>query len=553
MPSANLTAHIVRRYVAASVAALLALGGMFIACEPAGASFPTFVLLGLVPSQDDDPPQKGEQDGDKKSETKEQKKPAINKDVKNIKELELPTPVVNELMRGSRSHRDPVPELLIKKPLLARKPTPDETKRFGDLKKASGDPKTKEDLALIDDVVKYQVYSMTDPKWYQPNVEARRSALEEMRRNRDEIEKTLFDAKGGSNENFMAIYKRTAMKYLAELLDNNLWVRVNAMRLLGMVKDEETIRLFVGQIEDPKQHEGIKFLAIEGIESLGQKKLIANVQLESLAVNSLLNVLKKGDQVHPFTRQAAVRALGAIGRPTRVIGRNDADVAVALLKVLRDPNIRRMDRNDAVVALASLQIPPELDYNFQYVAYEIAQFVVDVGAAALQNPSTDDLHGYLYLADASYALAPREKVRKMPLVESAKKHAKAKSHADSAYIQLLGDQVNRLNVSGIKAYKPDAVMGAKAAAAALKVDDVVNRTKEIAGRLQNGDFAAELKSLNDLLKNKPPRSMQLTPDTEELGPPPALVGPAAPVAKEAEANGKDKGGEKAAANNSPGP
>jgi hypothetical protein len=534
--------------------AVLALGAMFILCQPAGASNPTHflsVLLSQDPAKGDDPPADDPEQGkDKKAKAKDEKPNPYAKDVKTVKEYE--SPLVTDWMRGSRPHRDPVPELLIKNHRLAPEPTPEENRRLTDLRRVGGtEPKTPDDVALIDKAVKSLVYSLTDPKWFLPNAEGHKRALDLMKKNREEIEKVLEAKPGGINEKFATIYRQSATKYLTELLDNNLWVRANAMRLLAMVKDENAIRVFVAQIEDPKQHEGIKFLAIEGIESMGRGRLIANVQLESMAVNSLLNTLKKNEQVHAFTRQAAVRALGSIGRPTRVIGQPDADVAVALIKILRDPNIRRVDRNDVVVALSNLQIQPELDYNFRYVAYEIAQFAADVGAAALQNPSIDDLHGHLFLVDNALALSPEKKVpNKTSLMESAKKHPKANANGDPAYIRMLGDQVNRLTVSGLKAYKPEAVVAAKPAAQA-KADDIVKRNKDITDRLQGGDFKAELAKLYDLLKSNPPRSMRITPDTDELGPPPALVGPREPVAKETEAIGTEKSSEKAAASSSP--
>lgn len=555
MPIASQASHLLHQLGAAGLVALLALGGMFITLELAGTSNLKAAFSIQTSGQNENASQENAgQEDEKKSESKQEKKPAVNQNVKNIKELEVPSPLISELMRGTRPHRDPVPELLIEKSLLpdAPKPTPEDNRKFGEFKKLGGpDIRTDADKALIERVVKYQVYSLTDPNWFRPNPEARKPALEEMRKNRDAIE-SIFEAKGGVNEKFLAIYKPLAQKYLADLLDNHLWVRANAMRLLAMLKDEETIRLFVAQIDDPKQHEGIKFLAIEGIESLGQKNLIGKVELQSMAVNTLLNLLKKGEQIHPSTRQSAVRALGAMGRPTRVIGRNDAEVAVALLKILRDPNIRRWDRNEAAVLLANLQIPPELDYNFQYVAYEIAQFAADVAAAALKDPSIDDLHSHLFLVDASYALAPEKKTpRMLPLAESAsaKKHAKAAGHGDPAYIRTIGERVNRLTVAALKAYKPEAAAATKPAAQP-KAEDVVKKTQEIAARLQ-GDFAKELDALNDLLKNKPPRSPRLTPETDELGPPPALVGPNAPLSNEGQENGKEKPGDKAAASTNP--
>jgi hypothetical protein len=492
----------------------------------------SYLALPVALAVAQDPPS---QDEDKKSAEKEDKKSPFAKDVSNIKEYEIPEDQLKSFFKGSRAHRKQDPALLVEKVLDAIEPSTDELRRFNDLRKQQ-DIKKDEELALIDKVIRWQVYSLTQPQsaWYQPGSKGRKS--------RDEIERML-ETGSGAAERFLALYKESLLKYLPQLLDNHIWVRVNAMKLLAKAQDERTIKLFCDQMENPDQHESVKFMAMEGLETLGQKKLITQVNLETLAVNTLLDVLSKSNEIHPFTRQQAVRALGAIGRPNRTVGGNDVDVAVALLRIVRDPNIRRADRSEAALLLANLQVPAQADYNYQYIAYELAQFAADVGSAAANDPASDDLHSHLYLVDTSYALVAEKRAERMPLVERAKRNSQASSKADPTYIRTLGDQVTKLTVEAIKVYKPDvtATKTGHTKPAQKASEDVFKRAEEIKKGLQ-GRFTDELGALEGLIKSRPPRSMKLTPFMEELGPPPALVGPRTTTPGVAEeANGPEAG------------
>jgi hypothetical protein len=503
-PFARCTHHLIRQLSVAAIATLVACAGMFARGSAAFAASP-FPLQG----------EKKEEDKDK---DKESKKSPFSKDVHNIKEFDIPESQLKEYYRGTRPHRKQDPGLLVEKVLRVDQPTAEEMHRFEELRRK--EVTKEEDIALVEKVVRRQVASLTQPQkdWYSANSEGRKA--------RDAIE-TALDASGGVNEKYFSVYKQSLLKFLPELLSNHIWVRVNAMKLLAKLKDERAIKVFCDQIDDPDQHESVKFMAMEGLETLGNGKLITQVNLETQAVNTLLQVLAKADQVHPFTRQQAVRALGAIGRPNRIVGGDDVDVAVALLKIVRDPNIRRADRAEAALLLANLHIAPQADYNFQYVAFEIAALAADVGAAAVNDPTTDDLHSSVYLVQSSYALVADKRPEKSPLAERAKKNVPANSKGDPAYIRQLGDQVTRLTVEGIKVYKPDVGVNKPAAGkggAKPAAEDLGKKARDIKDGLK-GKFTDQLNALTDMLKSRPPRSMKLTPSIDELGPPPALAGP----------------------------
>jgi hypothetical protein len=513
--------RLLRQFGSALVVALLACAVMSLNPLPVSATY----------QNPQDPPEP-EQDKDKdKEKSKEIKKSPFSKDVQNIKEYDLPETQLKEYFKGTRSHRKQDPGL-IKEDVRddAPKPTAEEHRKFDELRKQN--IIKDEDIAIIDKVAKRQVYSLSQPQrdWYLPGSEGRKS--------RDAIE-TMLETGGGATERFLTVYKQSLLNYLPDLLNNHIWVRVNAMKLLAKMRDERPIKLFCDQIQDSNQHESVKFMAMEGIEALGQKRLITQVNLETLAIQTLLDVLAKPDQFHPFTRQQAVRAIGAICRPNRVVGGNDVDVAIELLKIVRDPNIRRADRAEAAVLLANLNIPAQADYNYQYVAYEIGQFAADVGAAAANDPATDDLHSDLYLVDASYALVAEKRPDKSALFDRARKSTASSAKADPAYIRSIGDHVTKLTVEALKIYKPDVVTTktAPGKATTKQTEDVFKRAKDVRDGLQ-GSFSDRLVRLNDFLKSTPPRSMKLTPMVEELGPPPSLAKSKTESAEEA-ANGAE--------------
>ncbi len=495
------TAHLVRQLAAAGLAAALMIGLLLCARTTIGASVQDDPA-GKSGSQDE-PKQDDKKPGAKGSDKSAKSKKPESSDVKKLEDLPLPGAVLQELKRGERSQRQKTPELEINKPLPRDKVTQADKKKFDELKRA--EPK-KDDLPWVDNYAKNQIYSLSERDW----------TIGDGRRHREEIEQ-LLDNPQNANEKFLAAYKESIKRYCQDLLDNHLWTRINAMRILAKVRDEGTLSIFCREIRDAQQHETVKFVALEGIEILGQLR-IRQVGLETEAIATILDFMVQPN-LQIKVRMAAVRALGAIGRPSRNVGfQRDVEVSVALLKIIRDPNIRRLDRNQAVVALLGLQIPNDLDYNFQYVAFEVAQFVAEAAAVAEKNPAIDDLHTHLLLVDASFGLVIETKKDKKPLADRAQQHAIAPSHGDQVYVRTLGDQVKELTASAIKIYiKPGSA----------KADDVLKRFEQIVRDIHNPEFKflSNLAALNGLLKDNVPRSKKLTPDTPELGPPPALVGP----------------------------
>jgi hypothetical protein len=487
-----------------------ALCSLAVGCVVLGLGIASDALFGAQEQPPGTESQKDEPKQDQgKTDEPAAKKPE-DKTPKSLREMGIPTD--QEPWKGTRSKRDPVESLTISKPIPVPDPKSEDRRKFEDLKKKA-DFK-QEDLELLDRMTRYQVFSLTrlDGPW---------------KTNRDEIEKIL-DNEGFGTDKFRREYKSLLQKYLTQLLDNHLWTRVNAMKLLAKLEDEGNIDLFVKQIRDPQQHEAVKLWAIKGIGQLGQRR-ISQVDLEARAVAALLDTLTQKGELQSFTRQTIVQALGAVGRPMRTAIKKDCEVSIELLKIMRDPANRRWDRHEAMIALAQLQIPADIDYNFQLVAHEIGQFVADASAAALRDPAIDDLRTHLFLVFAHESLVGKQRVNSVSkeavfyLADKAKRHPIAKTKGDPEYVRALGEMVHKLAGTSLMVYKINQ-----------KPENLDARIKQIRAELKGMGFDQQINELNSLLQAKQPRSTKLTPEAPDLGPPPQVAGPAKPAEKPAE-------------------
>jgi hypothetical protein len=421
----------------------------------------------------------------------------------------------HEAVQGARVGRELHPSLRAQRKVFHERPSSEEQKRVDELKK-KGDYKN-EDVPLIERVAKYDVYMLADPdKWKKAKAD-------------------LEAAIDRPPDKFTVKYREFLRNYLPDLLDNHLYVRVNAMRLLAKLKDQQAIGVFVENLGDPQQHEAVKYCAVQGVILLAQQR-ITDVGKESEAVAALLGMLSQNEPIHRLTRQMVVRALGTIGRTNSVAIRRDADVGVALLRIIRDPNIRRLDRAEAVTALANLQVPAELDYNFQYAAYEIGLFAADSAASAIADPTADDLISHLFLLSASDALVGEVK-EKTSLNKQVGQHPSAKGKGDPEYVRQIGEHVKRISKLTVNIYKPlDRPPGQPAAK-----EDLLKRRDRVKNDI--GALSPALEQLQTFLKTRPPRSTKLAPDAPDLGPPPALAGMEEEAPAQPKSNGEPTDGQ----------
>lgn len=401
--------------------------------------------------------------------------------------------------------RKPPDMFLLRKQLPFQTPSNAQLKRFEELVRSglSNDA----DRAVADLVIKYRILRLTDPGIL-PRFAAIRDELVKDLDNTRRIQPPLYE-----------LYITKLMDALPQLMENNIVVRVNAMIIMARQRYEPALAVMIAQVNNPDQHESVQNWAVNGIAALGELE-IKNKALESEAVNALTKMLNRHKlptpqaAIHPFTQRNIVIALGAVGRPMLSAVDRDAKVTQNLIEILRDPTINRTTRSEAARALARMRVPPDLDYNFQPIAIEIARFSVDAAYAAIVNPEIDNLRSHLFVYDCYDALVslggdptsrdPRRKAG------AAGVHPLAKAKRDAEFVAAIRDASKELTRILVDIYKPPPEIKLP--------DDLRPKIAEITNRLKN--YGAE-KAATDLLKfikARAPRDWKLTPTMEPLKP-----------------------------------
>jgi hypothetical protein len=498
-----------RRYAAATLALSLALAGKALAQERPAAATPAArgdAAPDSPPAQRNTDAKAADDRGEPKQGTAASEEPSDAS--RRIEDLNLDPRALKEALKGRPRE---IPDVLkIRNKRDYSLPSPRDLSKINDFLK--GKPEYKEtDAPSVETVVRNLVFSLSD-------VDALATTGKQ---SRDRIEQTLELAANNPQNidvKFFTVYKSFLSKYLQQLLDDNLRVRINAMILLGKLKDEELVDRYVDLLNDPQQHEAVKYLAAKAIMMVAQRPGISRVEREGRSVAALLDLIQNGP-VHPMTRRIVVQAFGAIGRPSRVLHR-DVEVVIALLKVLRDPNVRRGDRDEAAASLGELVIPPELDYNFQYVGYEVAEYALDTAKAALEPPAawgSDDLHALVFMVDAyDVVFGNGEK----SLHGRAAQHPRASAKGDPVYLKALGQRVKALPLTAAPVFKPPQPG---------KIEDVMKRVEAIHEGLVGGEFKSKVTELENYLGSHKPRSPLVTPDSPSLGDAPELAKRKQPV------------------------
>ncbi len=264
-------------------------------------------------------------------------------------------------------------------------------------------PLTDDLKTAIEIVVRHVVYPMADPdKKVQnnPTWMARQVDFCEGRiRNVFPIREKLEEVKNTAmQEEFV---KRMLIE-LARLLpepDQFPITRVNAARVAARLASlsgrEETADLLVKIIVDPKQVEGAKYYALQGLKEL-QKNLsvtqtppIKDPKRRGEVIEALVAFVERKP---PYTvntedeteglrmiRREAVRALAEV-REARLAGSPNGHVALALARVvakdkLLTPEPRLDEQLEAAVGLSRLPMDPQKEYQPGYAAYLIASFI----------------------------------------------------------------------------------------------------------------------------------------------------------------------------------
>ena len=204
---------------------------------------------------------------------------------------------------------------------------------------------------------------------------------------------------------FMTAFSKTLTGQLRKVIKNDKPItRVNAARILAMLtraEQEEAADVLVEVLKDPNESDGVKLWAARGLKDLlAARQPAKDRELRTItALTDYLNKLctaptsklpAEEEQGIRYVRREVIRALAQARYPA--IGPAGKEVSPAwwLLRVARhngvepEPNV--MEQVEAAIGVCQLQPKLTKDYNLEYAAYQVGEFVVDFAGYSI-NPT----------------------------------------------------------------------------------------------------------------------------------------------------------------------
>lgn len=292
-----------------------------------------------------------------------------------------------EAIRRPGAPRPGLPNFRDPNPLPFKEPSKETQQQFDDLK--GGKVKPSPNDTVIDTVAKYYVFRLTDPK-NEPS-KLVDEAVRAVAGDRNVRAKTA---------DFIEQYRRAIAKYVAQVLDNSVLVKVNALNLLqrlldldegGSVGDAaDPVDVFLKVLEDPRQEDAVFYVALRGLD-VAKDRGTLRVQKERPAVKLILDRTRASD-VQPVLFDQMIDTLGKLGHAFEGADPTRAEVGTFLAKVVADPDIDLRTRLRAAVALGSLRTGEVEGWNYELQGLLLAQMLVDLvraGEDAKINPSSE--------------------------------------------------------------------------------------------------------------------------------------------------------------------
>jgi hypothetical protein len=265
---------------------------------------------------------------------------------------------------------------------------------------------TEADKRILEKAAQWYIYRLTWPP-YQERKPAEGGTLENARSVYDLLHeetglypliiipgnnKPLTDKEIAYNQAFT----RALVPPIQRVLKNPMPIaRVNAglvLERLSHTGQEELADTLVAVLQDPEQLDAVKLYALMGLKNLLKSGPFVDKSREQKVVVALLEFLKRapqtqgerpeGVQAFRYIRREAVRAVGQSRIPVRKEKREVvADPAYELLRVLTksgvSPEPLLAEQVEAAIALCQLQPNLERDYQVDYVARQLGEFLVN--------------------------------------------------------------------------------------------------------------------------------------------------------------------------------
>lgn len=199
----------------------------------------------------------------------------------------------------------------------------------------------------------------------------------------DNLIEVLNTAKQAGNTSFLSVYNQELVNALPKLLDNHLIARIQAMIVLGQTGSAAALPVFVSQLKDKSQTVWVQLWAARGLTNVfdnGRRVDTVGAQEAINAGKVVADYLESKKDLPWPAQMRALQALGAMRQAAVPSNMQKAEMAVAAMRLLANPDGRPEVRAAAAWALGMFRVSPQITrYNFPLIAYEIGQLTADVG------------------------------------------------------------------------------------------------------------------------------------------------------------------------------
>lgn len=283
----------------------------------------------------------------------------------------------------------------------------------------------KENLAILDKAARWFAYRLTEPGYQEGTEKKTMSSL--VKEAGQFIRPLEFTPTLGftnpkrpmtaEQTEFINQFSKALTAHLRKVVKNDKPItRVNAARILALLTladQEEAADVLVEVLKDPNESDGVKLWAARGLKDLFTSKQPAKDR-ELRCITALTDYLNKlstaptsklapeEEQGIRYVRREVIRALGQSRYPAVGPAGKEVSPAWVLLRVARhngvepEPNV--MEQVEAAIGVCQLQPKLTKDYNVDYAAIQIGEFIVDFAGYAINPTNLPKANGDVAIA-----------------------------------------------------------------------------------------------------------------------------------------------------------
>ena len=256
------------------------------------------------------------------------------------------------------------------------------SQEIGQLKQMAASPLVPVDVNVITNVVNAMVGEMTKQRNLQalrdPASEKNPSVLQAVQVASQNLLEPVFTSRSAKNVQFQTRYNQVLLQKLPPLLKHHLVARIQAMIILAQSGNPEALKVFLDEIKSPTQTVWVKLWAFRGITNIKLHNNRLSTSQEADAAKVIADQLPKGKEWPSWVQVRALEAMGALRQGFLPTSPRTGDMAAATFQYLIDESLRPEVRSEAAMAMGSLQTAAVPKYNYELVAYAVAQLAANL-------------------------------------------------------------------------------------------------------------------------------------------------------------------------------